>query len=214
MHETKSRTHSVHVIGEQRQLVEERQVAATELATVLDGLRERLGPNVRILVDGKDAPASTLDLPPVARQPASVTDPQQQAAIQMMDLAHTMSWDCYDRAMQVQQWLLEQSSVHTRQLLDNNQRLADQAAELQRRHQAAMAELDFHLREQKLMEADEAARRLSRHIIAKSQAETAAHVAATQRTSSTLDDILDGIVAVVGGAATMMVPPRKIEDLN
>jgi hypothetical protein len=64
-----------------------------------------------------------------------------------------MLWDTYDRAARVQSWMLEQASAFTLDLLNNNKRLADQAGELQKRYQTALAEIDYMAREQKLMEA-------------------------------------------------------------
>ena len=134
------------------------------------------------------------------------------ATTDTIELAHAMLWDTYDRAARVQSWMLEQASAFTLELLENNRRLADQASELQKRHQAAMAEMDYMQREQKMMEAEDAAARYSRHLIEKTKAEIAAAIPPRGR-ADVLDDIIDGAAVALGLMAGTM-GPRKPRDNN
>jgi len=119
-----------------------------------------------------------------------------------------MLWDTYDRAARVQSWMLEQASAFTLDLLNNNKRLADQAGELQKRYQTSLAEIDYMAREQKLMEGEAAAARLSRHLIEKARAEIAA--ANPTKSADWIDDLIDGAAVALGA----ICGPRGPKDSN
>ena len=104
--------------------------------------------------------------------------------------------------------MLEQASAFTLDLLNNNKRLADQAGELQKRYQTALAEIDYMNREQKLMEAEAASARLSRHLIEKARAEIAA--ANPSRPADWIDDLIDGAAVALGA----MCGTRGPKDSN
>lgn len=198
-------THALLAIDADRRVIEERMVDASEIAPLVEKLRERGGSTIRILIDGVALDARVMarctggrsePAEPVqvigARSPAGVDGADGPSGIEM---AHAMLWDTYDRAARVQSWMLEQASGFTVELLENNKRLADQASELQKRHQAALAELDYMHREQKMMEGEAAAARLSRHLIEKAQAEVAA--AKPPRSGADwFDELLDGAAVV------------------
>ncbi len=198
-------THCVLAIDAEKRLVEEfREVPDSELSNLINDMRTRLGTNVRILVDG-----TTIDGEALVRGPAAAPRGLTRAPVQILEakgaeegqtstieLAHAMLWDTYDRAARVQTWMLEQASAFTLDLLNNNKRLADQASELQQRYQTALAELDYMQREQKLMEGDAAASRLSRHLIEKARAEIAA--ANPAKPAGWIDDLIDGAAVALG----------------
>jgi hypothetical protein len=135
-------------------------------------------------------------------------DSQEGQQLPGIDLAHAMLWDTYDRAARVQSWMLEQASAFTLDLLNNNKRLADQAGELQKRYQTALAEIDYMAREQKLMESEAAASRLSRHLIEKARAEIAA--ANPTKPADWIDDLIDGAAVALGA----MCGTRGPKDSN
>ena len=198
------------VIDEPRHLIldEYAKVPASELAQRLDEVRSRYGATARILVDGAAVDEQVLARAP--RPPVQVVAERKLATTDTIELAHAMLWDTYDRAARVQSWMLEQASAFTLELLENNKRLADQASELQKRHQTAMAELDYMLREQKMMEAEASAASLSRHLIEKAKAEVAAAIPPRSRTD-VLDDIIDGAAVALGMMCGTMGPrgPRE-----
>ena len=150
----------------------------SEVTDLLKDMRARLGTNVRILVDGTTIDGESLVRGPAAiprgltRPPVQILEDKggEEGQASQIELAHAMLWDTYDRAARVQSWMLEQASAFTLDLLNNNKRLADQAGELQKRYQTALAEIDYMAREQKLMESEAAAARLSRHLIEKARA--------------------------------------------
>jgi hypothetical protein len=144
-----------------------------------------------------------------ARPPVQILeDSPEGQQLPGIDLAHAMLWDTYDRAARVQSWMLEQASAFTLDLLNNNKRLADQAGELQKRYQTALAEIDYMAREQKLMEAEAAASRLSRHLIEKARAEIAA--ANPTKPADWIDDLIDGAAVALGA----MCGTRGPKDSN
>jgi hypothetical protein len=75
-----------------------------------------------------------------------------------------------------------------------------------------MAELDYMLREQKMMEAEASAASLSRHLIEKAKAEVAAAIPPRSRTD-VLDDIIDGAAVALGMMCGTM-GPRGPKDSN
>ena len=185
------------VIDGSRRIVDEHvAVPGQQLAPLLADLRSRFGAGTRILVDGL-AVDECLLVPGVQARPVQVLADRGTDPIQGIELAHAMLWDTYDRAARVQSWMLEQASAFTLGLLENNKRLADQAGEMQKRYQTALAEIDCMHRDQKMMEAEDAASRYSRHIIEKAKSEVAA--AAPQRPgTSKIDNVLEGAAAALG----------------
>ena len=213
---TEASTHAVLAIDADRRVVEDMPAVPTaEVAALIHEIKKRCGANIRILVDGTAidvealtrAAATVIDVESMtraasaaARGPnrplAQMLEGRQEGQFPGIDLAHVMLWDTYDRAARVQSWMLEQASAFTLDLLNNNKRLADQAGELQKRYQTALAELDYMAREQKLMESEAAAASLSRHLIEKARAEIAA--ANPTKPSDWIDDLIDGAAVALG----------------
>ena len=190
-------------------------VPTAEVAALIHEIKKRCGANIRILVDGTAidvealtrAAATVVDVESMARAAsaaargpnrplAQMLEGRQEGQFPGIDLAHVMLWDTYDRAARVQSWMLEQASAFTLDLLNNNKRLADQAGELQKRYQTALAEIDYMAREQKLMEGEAAAARLSRHLIEKARAEIVA--ANPTKPADWIDDLIDGAAVALG----------------
>ena len=225
---TEASTHAVLVIDADRRVVEDMPAVPTaEVAALIHEIKKRCGANIRILVDGTAidvealtrAAATVIDVESMnraasaaARGPnrplAQMLEGRQEGQFPGIDLAHVMLWDTYDRAARVQSWMLEQASAFTLDLLNNNKRLADQAGELQKRYQTALAELDYMAREQKLMESEAAAASLSRHLIEKARAEIAA--ANPTKPSDWIDDLIDGAAVALGA----MCKTRGPKDSN
>ena len=223
---TEASTHAVLAIDADKHVVEDMPAVPTaELAARIHEIRTRCGANIRILVDGAaldvealtraaatvvDVESMTRAASAAARAPArplaQILEGRQEGQFPGIDLAHVMLWDTYDRAARVQSWMLEQASAFTLDLLNNNKRLADQAGELQKRYQTALAEIDYMAREQKLMESEAAAATLSRHLIEKARAEIAA--ANPSRPVDWIDDLIDG-AAVALGAMCGTRGPKK-----
>ena len=195
---TVARTHAVLVIDENKHILDERaKVSVPDLLPLLAKMRTLHGPAARILLDGADV-EDRLPTRASRGEPVQVvTDRSPAGTAESIELAHAMLWDTYDRAARVQSWMLEQASAFTLDLLENNKRLADQAGELQKRYQTALAEIDYMQREQKMMEAEDAASRYSRHLIEKTKAEIAAAVPPRQ-SSDVIDDIIDGAAVALG----------------
>ena len=207
---TEASTHAVLIIDADKRVLEEHPaVPAPDVALLIVDLQARHGAHIRVIVDGV-----TVDTKMRARVQAAAAqvpeDDQEDEPIGVA-VAHAMLWDTYDRAARVQSWMLEQASAFTLDLLNNNKRLADQAGELQKRYQTALAEIDYMNREQKLMEAEAASARLSRHLIEKARAEIAA--ANPSRSADWIDDLIDG-AAVALGAMCGARGPRDPKDSN
>jgi hypothetical protein len=226
---TEASTHAVLAIDADRRVVEDMPAVPTaEVAVRIQEIRTRCGATVRILVDGvaldvealTRAAATVVDVESMTRAASAAARGPNRPLAQMLearqegqtfpgiDLAHVMLWDTYDRAARVQSWMLEQASAFTLDLLNNNKRLADQAGELQKRYQTALAELDYMAREQKLMESEAAAASLSRHLIEKARAEIAA--ANPSRPVDWIDDLIDGAAVALGA----MCKTRGSKDSN
>ena len=225
---TEASTHALLAIDADRRVVEDMPAVPTaEVAARIHEIRTRCGANIRILVDGTAidiealtrAAATVIDVESMARTASAAARGPNRPLAQMLegrqdgqfpgiDLAHVMLWDTYDRAARVQSWMLEQASAFTLDLLNNNKRLADQAGELQKRYQTALAEIDYMAREQKLMEAEAAASRLSRHLIEKARAEIAA--ANPTKPADWIDDLIDGAAVALGA----MCGTRGPKDSN
>ena len=225
---TEASTHAVLAIDADRRVVEDMPAVPTaEVAALIHEIKKRCGANIRILVDGTAidvealtrAAATVVDVESMARAAsaaargpnrplAQMLEGRQEGQFPGIDLAHVMLWDTYDRAARVQSWMLEQASAFTLDLLNNNKRLADQAGELQKRYQTALAELDYMAREQKLMESEAAAASLSRHLIEKARAEIAA--ANPTKPADWIDDLIDGAAVALGA----MCKTRGPKDSN
>ena len=217
---TEVSTHTVLAIDTDKRVVEDLPAVPTaEVAARITEMLTKHGATLRVLVDGaaidvqavmtRAASAAERARPPVQILEESPEAPQGQ--LPGIDLAHAMLWDTYDRAARVQSWMLEQASAFTLDLLNNNKRLADQAGELQKRYQTALAEIDYMAREQKLMEAEAAASRLSRHLIEKARAEIAA--ANPTKPADWIDDLIDG-AAVALGAICGTRGPKDPKESN
>ena len=211
---TEVSTHTVLAIDTDKRVVEDLPAVPTaEVAARSTEMLTKHGATLRVLVDGAaiDVKAMTraANATERARPPVQILeDSPEGQQLPGIDLAHAMLWDTYDRAARVQSWMLEQASAFTLDLLNNNKRLADQAGELQKRYQTALAEIDYMAREQKLMEAEAAASRLSRHLIEKARAEIAA--ANPSRPVDWIDDLIDGAAVALGA----MCGTRGPKDSN
>ena len=211
---TEVSTHTVLAIDTDKRVVEDLPAVPTaEVAARITEMLTKHGATLRVLVDGAaiDVKAMTraTNATERARPPVQILeDSPEGQQLPGIDLAHAMLWDTYDRAARVQSWMLEQASAFTLDLLNNNKRLADQAGELQKRYQTALAELDYMAREQKLMESEAAAASLSRHLIEKARAEIAA--ANPSRPVDWIDDLIDGAAVALGA----MCGTRGPKDSN
>ena len=211
---TEVSTHTVLAIDTDKRVVEDLPAVPTaEVAARITEMLTKHGATLRVLVDGAaiDVKAMTraANATERARPPVQILeDSPEGQQLPGIDLAHAMLWDTYDRAARVQSWMLEQASAFTLDLLNNNKRLADQAGELQKRYQTALAEIDYMAREQKLMESEAAASRLSRHLIEKARAEIAA--ANPTKPADWIDDLIDGAAVALGA----MCGTRGPKDSN
>ena len=214
---TEGITHAVLAMDADKRVLDElTDVPNAEVTKLIRTLQARFGADVRILVDGaaihtglrtRDPPA-----PEAAKEPVQILEDREdgrgKGPVADVELAHAMLWNTYDRAARVQSWMLEQASAFTLDLLNNNKRLADQAGELQKRYQTSLAEIDYMAREQKLMEGEAAAARLSRHLIEKARAEIAA--ANPSKSAEWIDDLIDGAAVALGA----ICGPRGPKDSN
>jgi len=204
----------VLIIDADKRLIEEHPaVPAGDVAPLIANLQARHGSDVRVIVDGVtlDTQMRARVQAVASRPPIEVLEPKPEGQLLGVEVAHAMLWDTYDRAARVQSWMLEQASALTLDLLNNNKRLADQAGELQKRYQTALAEIDYMNREQKMMEAEAASAHLSRHLIEKARVEIAA--ANPSRPVDWIDDLIDG-AAVALGAMCGARGPRDPKDSN
>ncbi len=154
-----------------------------------------------VVVDGQ--PVNVLATPPANIEEAAFTALQMaqddpQAMLAGVKLAHTMLWATFDRAASVQAWMLQQANVFTKDLLENNRKLADQASELQARFQESMQRIDLMETEKKLIEHDLMARRLSRHAIAQNRAEEEAARPPEPPGQPWIDELIAGVSAFLG----------------
>ena len=185
-------------------------VPKTEVPTLVARLRVA-HPDGDIVIDGQPCtegqPASRVEaLEERPNTPSSVASDGEGAAFHDVRLAHSMLWTTFDRAARVQAWMLQQANVFTSDLLENNRKLADQASEMQLRFQEAMQRLDLMETEQKLIEHDLMARRLSRHTIAQNRAEEEASHPPTPPDRGWIDELLSDVSTLIGGA---LRPPPK-----
>lgn len=217
---TEGSTHAVLAIDADKRVLEEQAaVPNADVSQLIRTLQARFGADVRILVDGVAIDtrlrARSPAAPEAAKEPVHILEDREDGRgkdpVADVELAHAMLWNTYDRAARVQSWMLEQASTFTLELLHNNKRLADQAGELQKRYQTALAEIDYMAREQKLMEGEAAAARLSRHLIEKARAEIVA--ANPTKSADWIDDLIDG-AAVALGAMCGTRGPRDPKNSN
>lgn len=130
------------------------------------------GSHVKVLVDGVDwspaAPAAPRTSPPgppvavptlVPPQAPHAFDPRS-GEYSGVELAHYLLWDSYQRASQTQAFMLEQM---TSLAVEMNRRFTDQVDNMQQRYQTAMSRIDQMAFEQKMIEHETMARRLSDH---------------------------------------------------
>jgi len=168
-------------------------------------------PDGVIVVDGQPLgalmPAASSGLldEPLGR-PESVASHDDNSPLSFVRLAQTMMWSTFDRTARVQAWMLQQANGFTRDLLDNNRKLADQASDMQERYQQAMQRLDLMETEKKLMEHDLMTRRLSRHTVAQNRAEEEANRPPEPKDYRWIEELLSGISILLGGATR---PPKN-----
>lgn len=193
-------------------------VPATELVREVAAMRARHGQSAEILVDGAEFDQRAItkisaEIEPqvIAQRPPARMMSGDPGTLAAVELAHAMIWDTYDRAAKTQAWMLAQASSFTTTLLENNKRLADQASELQKRYQESLAKIDFVAHEKMMMDAEAAASRHSRHLIAtaKSEAEAEAARSSSRAPGAWMDELIDGVAMAVGvmcGANTPREP--------
>lgn len=158
-----------------------------------------------VLVDGRalggePRATSSGELAPPLASSESTAFTDGQAPASGVRLAHAMLWSTFDRAARVQAWMLEQANGFTRDMLENNRKLADQASELQLRFQQSMERIDLMETEQRLIEHDLMARRLSRHAMAQERAEDEASRPPTPPDRRWIEDLLSGVGALLDGS--------------
>ncbi len=157
-------------------------------------------PDADITVDGQSV--TLVGAPPAnieeAAIPAVPMAPGDQALLASARLAHTIILTSLDRAVGAQAWMLQQANAATKDLLENNRRLADQASELQTRFQESLQRIDLMETERKLIEHDLMARRLSRHAIAQNRAEEEAARPKEPPGQPWLDELIAGVSAFLG----------------
>ena len=208
-------THALLVLEGGRVLDRTMGVSATELVREVAARRLRFGPSAEILVDGVEFDqkavtklATEIEPQVIPQRPPARVVSGDAGTLAAVELAHAMIWDTYDRAAKTQAWMLAQASSFTTTLLENNKRLADQASELQQRHQESLAKIDFVAHEKMMMDAEAASSRHARFLI--EAARTEAEAARTHRAPGEwMDDLIDGVALAIGvmcGARTPKEP--------
>jgi hypothetical protein len=167
-------------------------------------------PDGNVIVDGQPVGGEALAGSPGPLASLDATGTADQGQFAGVRLAHSMLWTTFDRAARVQAWMLEQANVFTRDLLENNRKLADQASEMQQRFQQAMQRIDLMETEQKLIEHDLMARRLSRHSVAQNHAEEEASRPPAAPDHGWIGELLSGVSTLIGGVR----PPPKTWPKN
>lgn len=192
-------THEVAVADTQGQLLEKpRVVAAAELEQTVVNLKTA-HPHAIVWVDGTPINVRPpANLPEAARAPMSITPDDPHGTRAATQLSQTILWTGLDRAVNLQTWMLQQASAFTHDLLEQNRKLADQAADLQARFQASMQRIDLMETEKKLIEHDLMARRLSRHAIAQNRAEEEAARPPPPPGQPWIDELIAGVSAFLG----------------
>jgi hypothetical protein len=202
--------HVVIVLDEENRIVESSwNVAKAEVPALAARMQEQ-HPQAAVYIDGQPLgalqPSAPIDLLEEPCRPDPVACDDDTSPYSGVRLSHTMLWTTFDRAARVQAWMLQQANVFTRDLLENNRKLADQASEMQQRFQQTMQRLDLMETEKKLMEHDLMARRLSRHTIAQNRAEEEASRPPPPPDNGWVDELLTGVSTLLGGVVR---PPPK-----
>ena len=167
-------------------------------------------PGANVLIDGQ--PATLMAAP----------SPDMEATIQAMPLlsddtrtmlagarlSHDMLWAAFDRSASAQAWALQQANAVTRDLLESQRRLADQACELQARFQESLQRIDLMETEKKLIEHDLMARRLSRHAVAQNRAEEEANRPKEPADTGWIDELIGGVSSFFNAARQ---PPKDYD---
>ncbi len=166
--------------------------------------------DARVLIDGQLAgvATSTPTNPEVAVIPTPMEPDDLGQTITGVKLAHAMLWTTFDRAASVQAWMLQQANVFTKDLLENNRKLADQASAMQARFQDAMQRIDLMETEKKLIEHDLMARRLSRHAVAQNRAEEQANRPKEPADTGWIDELICGVSSFFNAARQ---PPKDYD---
>lgn len=169
--------HAVMVMDGDRVVASRFGVPSDEVLSVLDELLATTGPNLRVMVDGRE----------VEREPEQPAVPAPVAAVQVVpngtqrldiegvDLAHHMLWESYKRASQVQGFMLEKM---TGVAVEMNRRYVEQLEEMRGKYTKALEKIDGLQFEQKMLEHENAARHLSNHYARLAEEE---HLAAERR---------------------------------
>lgn len=185
-------------------------VSSIELPKVVMQIRAE-HPEARILVDGKGGVITTVP----GRAPGEPTfvelsppGEELNETIAGVRVAHAMLWTTFDRAASVQAWMLQQANVFTKDLLENNRKLADQASAMQARFQEAMQRIDLMETEKKLIEHDLMARRLSRHTVAQNRAEEEANRPKEPADTGWIDELICGVSSFFNAARQ---PPKDYD---
>ena len=199
--------HEVHAVSNEGSVIANKEVVpfAQVPQRVMQIMAEH--PGAHITVDGQEV--SLVTKPPMhmgEALPAVPMSPGDHAVLAGVNLSHTMLWTTFDRAAQLQAWMLQQASAFTKDLLENNRRLADQASDLQTRFQESMQRIDLMETEKKLIEHDLMARRLSRHAIAQNRAEEEAARPPPPPGQPWLDELIAGVSAFLGAQRQQAKP--------
>ena len=196
--------YAVVVLGPNRDVVDEcTNLHQADVGPALHELQERYGSTARYVTNARDqfTRRREPDRGPALPEDEDVDDDDEDASPQEVgvsagiQLLHRMMWQNFRQTAQAQVWLMGQAQSFTQQLVEGNRRLAEHANALQRHYQDRLAEIDYSVREQRLMEHDESARRYSQHIIEKAAAETAA--SRPGRGGEVWDDLIDGVTAAI-----------------
>lgn len=185
--------YAVVVLDRNREIVDE--YTCTDRADVgpaVRDLRTRYGGPRGPVARPQEADHGPVDLEDLGELPADDEEIDVGAGMQ---LVHRMMWMNFRQTAQAQAWLMGQAQSFTQQLVDGNRRLAEHANALQRHYQDRLAEIDYSLREQRLMEQEASSRRYSQHIIDKAAAEAAA--SRPGQGGEGWDDLIEGVAAVL-----------------
>lgn len=196
--------YAVVVLDPNRDVVDEYTgLNQSDVGPALHDLQERYGTTARYVTNARDTLTRRRepDRGPAVREEEEDDDvPLEEAGVSAgMQLLHRMMWQNFRQTAQAQVWLMGQAQSFTQQLVEGNRRLAEHANALQRHYQDRLAEIDYSLREQRLMEQEESTRRYSQHIIEKAAAEAAA--SRPGHGGEGWDDLIEGVAAVLEGWA-------------
>lgn len=200
--------YAVVVLGPNRDVVDEcTNLHQADVGPALHELQERYGSTARYVTNARDqfTRRREPERGPALPEDEDIDDddddaPPQEAGVSAgMQLLHRMMWQNFRQTAQAQVWLMGQAQSFTQQLVEGNRRLAEHANALQRHYQDRLAEIDYSLREQRLMEQEESTRRYSQHIIEKAAAEAAA--SRPGHGGEGWDDLIEGVAAVLEGWA-------------